>query len=159
VSGPSPIVRAARRDDAPALARLSGELGYDVSAAEAALRVTALTEDETSRIFVAEIDGEVVGFVHGLERRLLVSEPFVELGGLVVTTAARRRGVASALLDAVETWAAARGVARLRVRSRRQRRVSHLVYERCGYELEKEQLVFSKHLGPAATPRTGPAGV
>jgi GNAT superfamily N-acetyltransferase len=139
-------VREERAGDAPTLARLSGELGYEVSAGEAEQRVTTLSGDGASQIFVAEIAGEVVGFVQGLERRLLVSEPFVELGGLVVAAAARRRGVATALLDAVETWAAERGVVQLRVRSRRERRVSHLFYGRRGYDLEKEQLVFAKRL-------------
>jgi aminoglycoside 6'-N-acetyltransferase I len=104
-------------------------------------------------VFVAVTESaEVVGFVHVAERRLLVSEPFVELEGLIVAAAARRRGVAGLLIAAAERWALGRGVGELRVRARLERDVADLVYRRRGFELEKKQRVFSKRLeGSGAT--------
>ena len=67
----------------------------------------------------------VVGFVHGAEKRLLVSEPLVELGGLIVAAAARRRGAAAALIAAVEALDAGarrRPAAGARPRGARRRR-------------------------------------
>jgi ribosomal protein S18 acetylase RimI-like enzyme len=89
---------------------------------------------------------ELLGFVHAAEKRLLVSEPFVELEGLIVAAAARRHGAAAALVDAVERWSLARGVGELRVRARLERDVADRFYRGRGFELEKKQRVFSKRL-------------
>ena len=89
---------------------------------------------------------ELLGFVHAAEKRLLVSEPFVELEGLIVAAAARRHGAAAALVDAVERWALARGVGELRVRARLERDVADRFYRGRGFELEKKQRVFGKRL-------------
>ena len=89
---------------------------------------------------------ELLGFVHAAEKRLLVSEPFVELEGLIVAAAARRHGAAAALVDAVERWSLARGVRELRVRARLERDVADRFYRGRGFKLEKKQRVFSKRL-------------
>jgi GNAT superfamily N-acetyltransferase len=102
---------------------------------------------------------EIVGFVHAAEKRLLVSEPFVELEGLIVAAGARRRGAAGLLLEAVERWTRARGVGELRVRARLERDAADLFYRRRGFELEKQQRVFTRRLMPGQTPGAGPAGV
>jgi GNAT superfamily N-acetyltransferase len=145
-------VRAARARDVPALAALSTELGYPADAGQIEERLSVLLASDSDAVFVAEAErAGIVGFVHGGERRLLVSEPFVELGGLIVAAAARRRGAGALLLAAVERWALARGVDLVRVRSRRERDVADVVYRRCGFDLEKEQRVFTKRLAQPST--------
>ncbi len=141
------VVRTARADDAPALAGLSTELGYPADTAQIERRLRGALAADDDVVFVAVVrPGDVVGFVHALEKRLLVSEPYVELGGLIVTSTARRRGAARLLIEAVERWTIARGVDLLRVRSGRTRDVADVAYRRCGFELEKEQRVFVKPL-------------
>jgi cobalt/nickel transport system ATP-binding protein len=146
-------VRAARKGDEPALAALSSALGYRADAVRIERRLSVLAAGVDDVVFVAVTESaEVVGFVHVAERRLLVSEPFVELEGLIVAAAARRRGVAGLLIAAAERWALGRGVGELRVRARFERDVADLVYRRRGFELEKKQRVFSKRLeGSGAT--------
>ena len=140
-------VRAARKGDEPALAALSSALGYRADAVRIERRLSVLAAGVDDVVFVAVTESaEVVGFVHVAERRLLVSEPFVELEGLIVAAAARRRGVAGLLIAAAERWALGRGVGELRVRARLERDVADLVYRRRGFELEKKQRVFSKRL-------------
>ena len=141
------IVREARPGDAPALAALAGVMGYDVTAGEAAERLARQLSEASGAVFVAEIDGRVAGYVQAVERRILVVEPFVELGGLAVLPGARRRGLARLLLAAVDAWAASRGFDLVRVRSRRERDDAHATYLACGFALDKEQLVFSKPVG------------
>ncbi|HUK78287.1 MAG TPA: GNAT family N-acetyltransferase [Thermoleophilia bacterium] len=140
-------VRQAGASDAPALADLATELGYPVDAAGIARRLSGLLSGRDDVVFVAVTDEtEIVGFVHAAEKRLLVSDPFVELEGLIVTAGARRRGGAGELIAAVERWAIARGVTELRVRARVERDVADLFYRRQGFSLEKEQRVFAKQL-------------
>ncbi|HTX69258.1 MAG TPA: GNAT family N-acetyltransferase [Thermoleophilia bacterium] len=143
-------VRLARMDDAPALAALAGVMGYEVTPDEARARLERQSPDPETAVFVAELDGRVVGYVQAVERRILVVDPFVELGGLAVSPDARRGGVASRLLAAVEEWAAARDVRLVRVRSRRERSDAHEAYRACGFGLDKEQLVFSKRIEQGA---------
>ena len=143
----SVTVRAARAGDAPALAALATELGYPTDTALIEPRLSAVLGSDHDVVFVAETaGGAVVGFIHGAEKQLLVSERYVELGGLIVAAAARRRGAARLLIAAVEHWARERGVDLLRVRTRFEREVAGIAYRRCGFELEKEQRVFIKQL-------------
>ena len=140
-------IRAARRDDAPALAILATELGYAVDAGRIARRLAGLLAGRDDVVFVAVADDAgIVGFVHAAEKRVLVSEPFAELEGLIVTTGARRHGAAAGLIAAVERWTLERGVTELRVRARLERDVADLFYRRQGFELEKQQRVFAKRL-------------
>lgn len=139
--------RIARESDAPALATLATELGYPVDAEAIARRLTGLLSGRDDVVFVAVADEtEIVGFVHAAEKRLLVSDPFVELEGLIVTAAARRRGAAACLIAAVERWTLARAVTELRVRARVERNVADLFYRQQGFALEKQQRVFAKRL-------------
>jgi len=141
------VVRAARAGDAPALAALATELGYPSETAPIAGRLRGLLAGADAVGFVAVADGaQIVGFVHAAEKRLLVSEPFVELEGLIVAAAARRQGAAGLLVEAVERWARERNVDLLRVRTRFERDVADVAYRRCGFELEKKQRVFVKPL-------------
>jgi GNAT superfamily N-acetyltransferase len=160
VNDPQVTVRAARAGDAPAHAALSTELGYPVEAAQIATRLSGLLAGADDVVLVAvAAEREIVGFVHAAEKRLLVSEPFVELEGLIVAAGARRRGAAGLLLEAVERWTRARGVGELRVRARLERDAADLFYRRRGVELEKQQRVFTRRLTPGQAPGAGPAGV
>ncbi len=142
-------VRAARAGDAPALAALSTELGYPVDTArmESRLAVVLASADDAVFVAVTEED-DPIGFVHAMERRLLVSEPFVELGGLVVAEAARLQGAGRHLAEAAARWAMGRGVGQFRVRSRQDRVAAHAFYTRCGFQIEKAQTVFRRELEP-----------
>jgi len=141
-------VREARAGDAPALAVLMTELGYPTRERRAAERLSGLLAGADDVVFVAAMGGAVVGFVHAAERRLLVSDRFVEMEALIVTAGARRHGAAADLVAAVEGWSRARGVAELRVRARVERAAAHRFYRGRGFALAKQQRLFVKRLGP-----------
>src|SRR5262249_59456251 len=61
--------------------------------------------------FVAERDGRWIGLATGLADAPETSG--ATLVGMFVDAAERRRGIGAALVDAVATWARARGLARL----------------------------------------------
>ena len=139
-------VRAARAGDAAGIARLSGELGYPVSADEMADRLTVLLRLAGHHVAVAESGVELLGFAAVEIRMLLVSGSKAELMGLVVGSDARRMGVGTALVRAAEEWCRAQGVDRMTVRSNTARKESHGFYERLGYTRAKSQHVYLKEL-------------
>ncbi len=140
------MIREAAADDAEAIAGLSTQLGYPAGAAETAERLAAIRAHEDHAVLVAEAGGRVVGWVHVFAACRIESEPFAELGGLVVEDAERGRGIGGRLVEAAESWAAARGFATMRVRSNVVREDARRFYEHRGYARAKVQAVFAKPL-------------
>ncbi|MCL7959942.1 MAG: GNAT family N-acetyltransferase, partial [marine benthic group bacterium] len=123
-------VRAAIPDDAEAIARLSGELGYPTTAADARRRLFDIKTSQNHAVMVAEDDsGTVVGWIHVFRSRRLGGEPFAELGGLVVTEGLRGHGIGSKMVAVAEEWASVREIATLRIRTRTTRNDARLFYE------------------------------
>ena len=140
-------IREATPADAPSLAELSGQLGYPVPPDEMSERLAALLADPHHAVFVfAAGDGRVLGWVHVFRSLYLEAPPMAEIGGLVVDAEARGRGIGARLVERVERWALARGLVRIRVRSRLEREDAHRFYDRLGYSRLKRQQVFVKDL-------------
>jgi GNAT superfamily N-acetyltransferase len=143
-------VRSAVPGDAAAVARLSGQLGYPVAAQALATRLRGLVASEEQAVYVAtDVQGEVVGWIHGAEQVLVESGTRCEILGLVVDEAVRRGGIGRRLVEAVERWARARGLPEMSVRSAVSRAESHPFYEQLGYDRVKSQHVYRKRLGGA----------
>jgi GNAT superfamily N-acetyltransferase len=140
-------IREAAPADAPALAALSGQLGYPVAAAEMEERLRALLGDPRHAVFVWQgADGQVLGWIHVFRSLYLEIPPMAEIGGLVIDEGARGRGIGAALVERVERWALEQGLARMRVRSRLERADAHRFYDRLGYARFKRSQVFTKEL-------------
>ncbi len=145
-------VRGALAADAPAIAALSGTLGYPATAEEVAHRLERLLARSDHVVLVAEApDGRVVGWLHGAELDVLEYGTRCDILGLVVDEGYRRGGVGRRLVAAVEEWAMARGLEQVAVRSNVTRSESHPFYERLGYVRAKTQHAYRKRL-PARTP-------
>lgn len=135
-------LRPATPGDAEALASLAGELDYQLTPAEAGERLAALPVSD--EVWVAEIEGEVVGFVHlSLVRRLIVA-PHLEVLALVVRDAWRGDGVGARLMDLAEHWGIERGAGFVYVRSAVRRERAHHFYLELGYRELKTSRVFVK---------------
>jgi GNAT superfamily N-acetyltransferase len=141
------LIRSATQDDANALARLAGQLGYPVDAAELAWRLASILADREQAVLVADTPGAgVTGWIHICPAPRLIAPPFAEIGGLIVDERHRGQGAGRALLRAAEGWAQAQGYARLRIRSSTIRSDAHRFYERTGYERVKTQYIFDRTL-------------
>ena len=140
------IIRRAAIGDAPAIASLAGELGYPAEAAAMRARLEPVLRSEDDAVIVGVAGVAVIGWAHVAVVRLVESDPYAELRGLVVAEALRSRGVGTRLLRAAEEWARSRGPARIRVRSNVLRERTHAFYERHGYTATKSQKVFDKTL-------------
>lgn len=139
-------VRQATIEDADAIAALSGQLGYPVSAAAMAERLTRLLGRSDETVLVAHESDMVIGWIHGAEQRFLEAEVRCELMGLVVHHDHRRNGIGQQLVRAVEWWARNRGITEVSVRSNVVRPESHPFYERLGYDRTKTQHVYRRKL-------------
>ena len=123
-------VRRAARHDLPGLAALLGQLGYPAAPEQLERRLDRLDGE----LFVAD-DGGPVGLaalqvMHVLQR----DEPVARLTALVVREDARGRGVARALVAAVEAAAREAGCVQLHVTTANHRDDAHATYRALGFE-------------------------
>lgn len=143
---PDVIVRDATDADVDAITSLAIELGYPNTREEIAPRLAALRASSSDAVFVAEVGGAVVGWIHVGFALALSSAPCGEIHGLVVTDAQRSRNIGSVLVEAAEAWVRERGLHRIRVRSNVTRERTHRFYQQRGYQVKKSQKVFDKNL-------------
>ena len=139
-------VRAMEARDADVVAVLTAQLGYQRTPEEVLAWLRA-ADGGCQVAFVAEMAGEVVGWIEvSLERRLQ-SDAFGLIGGLVVKEGCRGAGIGRRLCEQAEEWSEGRGVKKIRVTSRSTREDAHRFYLRDGYEQTKVSMVFEKVLG------------
>lgn len=136
-------VREMVRADAPAVAELSAQLGYKATPAEVTRRFMRLQQTNDG-FFVGVRGAEVAGWLHVYGVRLLETDGYAEIGGLVVDIAVRRQGIGRQLVARAEAWAAAHGFGELRLRSGLRRGEAHAFYRQLGYELVKTGYMFRK---------------
>jgi ribosomal protein S18 acetylase RimI-like enzyme len=142
----SVLIRPWERKDIARLAVLSGELGYPSTREQVARR---LAEIGAHGVVLVAADREsdcVLGWIELQIATHLTSDPHLEIGGLVVSGAARSRGIGSLLVGAAEKTALEKNVAGLRVRSNIIRDRAHGFYERLGFASVKTSKVFEKAL-------------
>jgi GNAT superfamily N-acetyltransferase len=133
--------------DAKRIAALAGQLGYPSTAHQVRRRIERIRGRPDHHALVAEAgDGEVVGWLHVFVSRLLESDSFAEIGGLVVDERHRRSGIGELLMRHAESWARARGCRTVRLRSNIIRKDAHAFYTKLGYHVTKMQYSFAKSL-------------
>jgi N-acetylglutamate synthase-like GNAT family acetyltransferase len=142
---PLPSIRLATPEDSPALTDLASQLGYPSTLEQVVKRLNNLIEKpEENAVFVAELDGRVVGWVHVHLYLLLVDDLEAEIGGLVVDADLRGQGVGAQLMAAAEAWARENGCQSVYLRSNTLRTEAHAFYRHLGYSLIKSQYAFRK---------------
>jgi ribosomal protein S18 acetylase RimI-like enzyme len=147
---PEIIVRRAVEGDLPALGRMGAELmrvhfafdprrfmdpGADPESGYAWFLGTQIHDDEVA-LFVAESDGVAVGYVYaGLEpqswKELREAAGFIH--DVVVLDAARRAGVATALVEAALVWLKSRGAPRVMLWTAQPNSSAQHLFARLGF--------------------------
>jgi len=143
-------IRRANVEDAPVLNDLTGQLGYKISLSTLAQNLRAYLQDPDRSLFVAEIDGEVVGYI-----ALDVAFTFhregkqVRVVSLVVDRLHRGRGLGKLLLQSAEVWAKEQNgwVIELTSSSAREKDGTHDFYLKQGYLKNGSQAYFHKLMG------------
>jgi ribosomal protein S18 acetylase RimI-like enzyme len=128
-------IRDAKLTDAPALAALMCELGYETTPAEMRRRLKSILCDVRYRTFLAEVDGKVCGMIGTLAHPSYEHDnPSGRILALVTLTTARRRGVGRALIASAEKAFAQKAVTRVSLDTRFARKDAHQFYESLGYK-------------------------
>ncbi len=101
--------------------------------------------DSRYRIFVAETDGRVVGFVTTVEALAInLPDGYIQVNSLAVLPEFRHCGIGKMLMNRVEELARERGSSLVELASGFQRTEAHEFYERLGYQ--KTSFRFSKRM-------------
>lgn len=138
------VIREVVITDAVAICRISSnDLGYKCEEQFVKERLEKL-DATRERVFVAELDGAVAGYVHAEVYSLLYWEPMVNILGLAVSFDCRRKGVGMALMKRVEEWAKEKGIKEIRLNSGGTRKEAHEFYRTIGFDDEKMQIRFLK---------------
>jgi len=145
-------LRPLRSHDLDAIMQLHRELGWNpafqADGSTLRQRLNALTTEDDALLLVAELEGDVVGYVHGeivmyllfAGREMLVSELFVR-------QQARGCGVGTALMAAIEAEAVKRKCFRISVLNSREREsYKRGFYPALGYEERTQTATFTKRL-------------
>lgn len=139
-------IRPVSLDDASAVAELSAQLGYPVSADVMSKRLEHLSHSIDHAVFVASLDDRVVGWIEVIISRHLHSGSYALISGLVVSSEIRGRRIGSRLTAQAEEWARGHGQTLVRVRSQISREGAHRFYLREGYRQTKTSAAFEKSL-------------
>lgn len=140
------ILREAKITDAGAICRISSkDLGYECEESFVKERLKKMDESREI-VFVAELNGEVAGYVHAEIYNLLYFESMVNILGLAVSSDCRRQGAGKALMQQVEKWAKERGIREIRLNSGGTRKGAHEFYRIIGFDDEKVQIRFLKEV-------------
>ena len=117
----------------------------DLGAAQAWLAENI--EAGRSTIFAADNGSELLGFAQLYPALCSVDlVDYFVLYDLFVVKAARRQGIARALMNAASDWAKAQGAARLDLETARDNCPGQALYRNLGYELDEVFLKFSLDL-------------
>jgi GNAT superfamily N-acetyltransferase len=133
--GMSVQLRPIRRQDAPRLAVLLGELGYPTTDAAVHERLDYWLDDPSSRLIGADDDGDLIGVaaLHVLPA-FEVTGKLGRLLALVVDERYRGKGIGQSLVAAAEERARAVGCLKMEITSSRYRTRTHEFYQQLGYE-------------------------
>ncbi|WP_334077570.1 GNAT family N-acetyltransferase [Paenibacillus sanfengchensis] len=72
-------------------------------------KIGIITRETTDKIFVFELNNEIVGYIHGSRHELLFADPLINVLGFVVKERYRNQGIGSKLMDYLEHWAREEG--------------------------------------------------
>jgi len=133
--------------DTACVAALATQLGYPSTPDEIQRRFERIAGNDLHAVFVAEPEtGQAVGWLHVFVCHLVESDPYGEIGGLVVDGQRRGAGFGRQLLEQAATWARAKACASIRLRSNIIRRDAQEFYLKRGYSITKTQHAFAKSL-------------
>jgi N-acetylglutamate synthase-like GNAT family acetyltransferase len=140
------MIREAEERDLGRITELTAQLGYATTEGAISRRLRALAETGDDVVFVIDVSGACVGWIHVNIVQSLESDPFAEIRGLVVDESVRGGGHGTTLIRAAEEWARSRNCPRIRLRTNVKRVRAHEFYKSRGFSMVKEQKVFEKAL-------------
>ena len=133
-------IREANNTDADSISTLMGELGYELSTAEAKNRIEVYLK-LSDVVLVADDCGEIVGFVsfHSIPLFHAIGK-LGRITAMCISSNRQREGIGHALLARLDEVALELGCLRIEVSSGDQRaQDAHLFYQACGYAIDSRR--------------------
>jgi GNAT superfamily N-acetyltransferase len=125
---------------------LLAQLGYEMTAAELARRVTEVAAAPDHALIVAESEREVAGLMHVFVRPAIENPREAVVQSIVVDADCRRAGIGRCLMEYAEGWGRDRGCRSLTLSSNAARAPAHAFYAALGYGVSATAYVFRKQL-------------
>jgi ribosomal protein S18 acetylase RimI-like enzyme len=126
-------IRNAELNDAPELAVLMCELGYETRRTEMETRLKLILSNPAYKTFVATMDGCVCGMIGTLTYPSYEhNDASGRIVALVTSGTLRRRGIGRALIATAEKDFAQKGIRRVALDTRLTREDAHKFYESLG---------------------------
>lgn len=120
---------------------LSQSLGYNRQTDDQVeLQLKTILNSDVDELYVYD-DGEVKGWIHIFISNRVTSVPFIEIGGLVVSSEFQRLGIGRELIQHVRKYALDNKM-KIRVRCNSGREFAHKFYQSIGFTKVKDQYVF-----------------
>ncbi|PKV51647.1 ribosomal-protein-alanine N-acetyltransferase [Aquimarina sp. MAR_2010_214] len=139
-------IRHARIEDAEPISLLSDQLGYKSNNNRTLNRLVEILKNKDNCVFVAVDNDKIIGWIHGFYTLRVESDPFVEIGGLVVDKNYRKNGIGKLLVEYIINWCTSKKYRLIRVRCNTIRIESHKFYKNIGFIEKKQQKIFDKQL-------------
>ena len=140
------IIRCAELSDVQDLYFINKtSLGYDYESDKQKHKLEQVLNDNTQAVFVADIGGKVVGYIHLANYDVLYADNYKNCLGLAVDNNYKRMGIGSALLKQAEIWAKENGAVGIRLCSGVEREKAHKFYLSQGFIECKLQKNFRKN--------------
>jgi len=139
------IIHEATIEDYKGIYRLNKDgFGYDYPIEKTKDKLKIILGLPTDKIFIAEVDGEKVGYIHLSSYECTYSDSLKNILALVVDESYRKMGIGRKLIETAEEWAKGLGAKGIRLVSGYNRTTAHQFYLSYGYVLRKEQKNFIK---------------
>ena len=122
--------------------RLSEQLGYPLSVAQIENNISEIIASENHAAYIAFCNQKIVGWIHAFRAMLMESQPFIEIGGLIVDQNFRNSGIGKNLVEKIKDWALENAINEVRVRSNVLTNNAHRFHLNNGFTEMKQQKVF-----------------
>ena len=135
-------IRLAESGDAHSIAELSAQWGYDSPYEKIKSLLDKILHHKDHVVFVLFHENRMAGWIHGIYSLRVESDPFVEIGGLVVDRHFRRLGFGKLLVNKTVDWCLHRNCHSIRVRCNIIRTEANAFYSMIGFKEIKQQKIY-----------------
>lgn len=139
------IIREFNLSDCEELCNLNLQLGFKLSEEKVKERLGFIINRRENKLFVAEYNGKVVGYVHGSVSERIYDDRLFLIHTLIVNENYRGLGIGTLLIKEIENWAIKNNYLAIGLWSRIDRVGAHKFYERHKYINERTQKYFLKY--------------
>lgn len=142
----APTLRGLTAEDAPAVAGLTVQLGYELDPGTAGNRIASVLEAEGHHVFGAFLGDKLIGYLHCFDRPSIEKGRALVVQALVVDETVRGLGAGRLLMAEAERLAGELRCTSVSLSSGERRAGAHAFYERLGYLSSSASRFFTKTL-------------